>query len=86
MPGTQGYIVGNLPMMIGNLQIVVTPFLTAAKALVLDNRKAAMLIKESDLQTFEGALPGRPYDREIVALMSYVLAIVYPKAVSKITA
>lgn len=86
VPGVPGYVVGNIPMMVGNLQIVVSPFLTAAQALVLDNRKAAMLVKESDLQTFEGHIPGRPYDREIVALMSYVLAVVYPKAISKIVA
>ena len=86
VPGVQGYVVGNLPMMCGNLKIVVTPYLTAAQALVMDNRKAAMLVKESDLETYEGALPGRPYDREIVALLSYVLAIVYPLAVARITA
>lgn len=69
-----------------NMDIVVTPFLTAAQALIVDNKKAAMLVRESELETFEGALPGDPYDREIVALMSYVLAIVYTSAISKITA
>lgn len=68
------------------MDIVVTPFLTSAQALILDSKKAAMLIRESELETFEGALPGDPYDREVVALMSYVLAIVYPQAIAKITA
>lgn len=70
----------------GNMQVIKTPFLTAAQILVLDSRKCAMLVKESDLETFEGAITGRPYDREIVALMSYVLAIIYVKACAKITA
>ena len=68
------------------MDIVVSPFLTAAEALVMDSKKAAMLIRESELETFEGALPGDPYDREIVALLSYVLAIIYPTAIAKIVA
>lgn len=84
-PGDE--VVINRPaLMFGNMKIVKTPFLTSAQTLVLDSRKTAMLVRESDLETFEGALPGRPYDREIVAMMSYVLAIIYPKAVCKITA
>lgn len=83
-PGEE-FIVNRPALMFNNMKIVVTPFLTGAQGLVLDNKKAAMLVKESDLETFEGALPGRPYDREIVALMSYVLAVIYPKAVVKIT-
>lgn len=78
--------VGPGRMEYGNMMVVKTPFLTSAQALVLDSRKAAMLVKESDLETFEGAITGRPYDREVVALMSYVLAIIYPKAVAKVTA
>lgn len=74
-----------MPLMFGNLEVIVTPFLTAAEALVLE-RKRNLLVKESDLETYEGAIPGRLYDREIVALMSYVLAVVYPTSVAKITA
>lgn len=86
-PGEQvNLTVGPGRMEYGNMQVVKTPFLTAAQALVLDSRKAAMLVKESDLETFEGAITGRPYDREVVALMSYVLAIIYAKAVAKVTA
>jgi hypothetical protein len=83
-PGDE-VIINRPALMFGNMKIVVTPFLTGAQALLVDNKKAAMLVKESDLETFEGALPGRPYDREIVALMSYVLAIIYPAAIYKIT-
>jgi len=80
-------IVNMQPLMMGNLKIIVSPLLTAStvKALVLDSKKAAMLVKESDLETFEGQIVGRPYDREVVALMSYVLACLYPLAISKIT-
>ena len=84
-PGDE--VVINRPaLMFGNLKVIATPFLTAAKGLIVDNKKAAMLVKESDLETFEGSIPARPYDREVVGLMSYVLAIVYPKAICKIIA
>lgn len=72
-----------LPLMFGNLEVVVTPFLTAARALVLEKKKN-VLVWEKDLQTFEGHIPGRPYDREVVALMSYVLAMIQPMSVCAI--
>lgn len=82
-----GDITLNPPVMrFNNMDIVVSPFLTSAQALIIDSKKAAMLVRESELETFEGALPGDPYDREVVALMSYVMAIVYPYAVYAITA
>jgi len=74
------------PLMFGNLEIVVTPFLTASQSLVLDSQSAAMLVVESDLEVYEGQLNGRPYDSELVALQSYVLAVIYSKAIAKITA
>ena len=81
-------IVGPVTRMFSNMSLVITPFLTytGALALVLDSKKAAILVKESEIETFEGSLPGRPYDHEIVALQSYVLAIVFSKAINKITA
>jgi hypothetical protein len=84
-PGDE-MVVNKPSLVFGRMKIVETQFLTASLYLVVDNRKAAMLVKESDLQTFEGSLPGRPYDREVVALMSYVLAVLYPKAACKGTA
>ena len=74
-----------MPLMFGNLEIVVTPFLTASLGLVLEKKKN-VLVKESDLETFEGQIPGRIYDREIVALMSYILAMLFPASVRRITA
>lgn len=74
-----------MPLMFGNLEIIVTPFLTSAQSIVLE-RKRNILVKETDLETFEGQIPGRLYDREIVALMSYVMAVLYPASVAKITA
>lgn len=73
------------PLAFDGMTIVKTPFLTAAQALVLHSKKN-MLVKESDLQTFSGQISGRPYDEEIVALMSYVLAVIYPKSVAKVVA
>ena len=84
-PG-EDMIVNRPALLFGRMKYVETQFLTASKYLVLDSRKAGMLVKESDLETFEGQLPGRPFDREIVALMSYVLAILYPQAICKGTA
>ena len=72
------------PLMFGNLEIVVTPFLTAAHAVVLE-KKRNILVKESDLETFEGRIPGS-VDDEVIGLMSYVLAIVFPASVAIITA
>lgn len=72
------------PLMFGNLEIVVTPYLTAVQAIVLE-KKRNILVKESDLETFEGRIPGS-VDDEVIALMSYVLAMIFPKAVSTITA
>jgi hypothetical protein len=74
-----------MPLMFGNLEIIRTPFLTSVQAIVLE-KKRNILVKESDLESYEGQIPGRPYDREVVALMSYVLAMVQPKSVSTITA
>lgn len=74
-----------MPLMFGNMEIVVTPFLTHSQALVLEKKKN-VLVKESDLETFEGQIPGRIYDREIVALMSYVLAIIFPASIRRIVA
>jgi hypothetical protein len=67
-----------------NCEIIETPYLTGAQALVLDSKKAAMWLKESELQFFEGRLPQSP-DTEILALESGVLAVLYTDAVAKIT-
>jgi hypothetical protein len=77
-------IINRASLMFGNLKIVSSPFLTSADGFVIDATKAALLVKESDLETYEQPLPGAPYDKEIVALMSYVLAVVYPKAIATI--
>jgi len=74
-----------MPLMFGNMEVVVTPFLTSAQALVLE-KKRNILVKESNLETFEGRIPGKLYDTEVVALMSYVMAMMYTTSVSKITA
>ena len=74
----------NNPLMFGNLEIVVTPYITAVQAMVLE-KKRNILVKESDLETFEGRIPGS-VDDEIIALMSYVLAIMFPDSISTITA
>lgn len=73
------------PMRVLDCTIWETPLLTGAQALVLDSTKAGMLCKESEYEMFEGRLPTSP-DTEILALISEVLAMVFPKACAKITA
>jgi len=72
------------PLMFGNLEIIITPYLTAVQAIVLE-KKRSVLVKESDLETFEGRIPGS-VDDEVIALMSYVLAIIFPMSIATITA
>lgn len=74
----------HVPLMFGNLEIVETPFLTDAEAIVLQKGKN-LLVKEAELETYEGQIRGRPYDTEVVALMSYVVAIIYPDSMGTIT-
>ena len=71
------------PLMFGNLEIVVTPYLTQAQALVLE-KKRNILVKEADLETYEGRIPGS-VDDEVIGLMSYVLAMMFPGSVARIT-
>lgn len=81
MPGAPVDAARN-PLMFGNLEIIVTPYLTASSAVVLE-KKRNILVKESDLETFEGRIPGS-VDDEVIALMSYVLAMVFPDSVAVI--
>ena len=78
--------INEAPLMFGNMEIVVTPLLTASLGLVLDAKVAAILVKESDLETFEERINGRPYDTEVVGVMSYVLAVIYSDAIATISA
>ena len=73
------------PMRVLECEIWETPMLTAAQGIVLDTKKFGMLCKEAEYEMFEGRLPGSP-DTEILALMSEVLAGVFPKAAAKIIA
>ena len=83
VPGTP-ITVARQPEAVGNLMLVQSPFLTACQALVLQAKKN-ILVKESDVETFEGRIPGS-IDNEIIAMMSYSLAILWPQSVCKITA
>lgn len=74
-----------MPLMVGNLEVIVTPFLTTARAIVLE-RKRNILVRESDLEVWEGEIPGRRWDRELLAMMSYALAMLYPASVAAVAA
>lgn len=85
--GKPGDLVINMQSLIfGNLDIIVTPFLSGAQAMVMDSLQAGTLVKEADLETFQQPVSGRPYDEEVVGLMSYTVIVKYPAAIAKITA
>lgn len=64
------------------LRIHKSPFIpTGCQALIVDKNYALAYVPESDVETFEGQLPGRPFDRELVALLSYGQAVLYPKSI-----
>lgn len=69
------------------MKLVVTPFITQAgiSGFVLDRNYAVAYVPESDVETFEGQIPGRPYDKEVVLVMSVGQATLYPKAIAKLT-
>lgn len=71
----------------GVMKIMSTPFLTGTTlGMAIDRNFAIAYVPESDVETFEGNLPGRPFDREVVLTCSYGLVVMYPKAISKIEA
>lgn len=76
---------GTSPLMLDNLEVIKTPLLTSAEGLLTVKGKNIM-VWESEGETFEGHIPGRPYDKEVVFLASYVLGMVQPKAALAITA
>jgi len=68
------------------LRIHKSPFLpSGTEAIIVDRNYALAYVPESDVETFEGQLPGRPFDRELVALLSYGQAVLYPKSIYTIT-
>jgi len=91
IPGTNVVTVNRPVRYFGNLKIITTPYLTAkvngkqVQALVLDSTTAAMLIKGSEFEVYDGRIPGSA-DTEIVGVLSYVLGVIYNKAISVVTA
>jgi hypothetical protein len=76
--------IGAMPLAFGNLEIISTPYLTSCQALVLE-KKRNILVKESELELYDGRVSGS-IDDEIIAVMSYVLAMIFPDSVATITA
>ena len=84
LPGEKNAVVDRPVEFFGTMKILSTPFLTGTNALVLDRNFGMAYVPESDVETFEGNLPGRPFDREIVLTCSYGLVAMYPKAIVKV--
>lgn len=70
------------------MKLMVSPFITQSgvRGYVLDSNYAVAYVPESDVETFEGQIPGRPYDKEVVLVMSVGQATLYPLAIAKLTA
>ena len=71
----------------GEAKVVTTPYLDSANALGLfvDANNAAVLIKGSEIETYEGRINGR-VDDEVIVVTDYVLGLIFPKGVVKLTA
>ena len=69
-------LVGQIPLQVLGMKVYETPFLTVAKGIVFDSKRCAMLFKESDLEFYEGRLPGS-VDTEVIALQSYVVGVLF---------
>ena len=71
--------------MFHEMEVVETSLFTNALAMVLDSKRAGILVKESDLEFEEGRINGS-LDSEIIAVMSYVLIVAHSYAIANITA
>jgi len=81
VPGEQLAVNRNI-MYFGRLKMVVNPFILGTdRGFVLDRNYAVAYVPESDVETFEGQIPGRPYDREVALIISIGQATLYPKAI-----
>lgn len=77
----------NMPqLMFSSMKILQSDFLSHSLGLIIDSKKAGILLKESNLEVYEGRISGRLYDSEIVSLMSYAIVTLYSLAICKITA
>ena len=67
------------PEYFDNAKVFQTPQIAAGNVLFVDAENLGQLIKESDIEVYEGRLPGSP-DIEVIALMSYGIGLLYPQA------
>jgi hypothetical protein len=75
-----------------NLELVETNLLTGVKvnnkqveAIILDSKRAGMLIKASDVEVWEGVLPRTAGDRSIIVGMLMDVVVIYGAAIGVIT-
>jgi len=66
------------------MKITVTGQMTSGKLLMVDAENCGQLIKETDIEVYEGRLPGS-VDIEVIALMSYGIGILFPQAAAYIS-
>jgi len=74
-----------------DMEVIHTPYLEVkvggkdVQAILVDSAQAAMLVKASDVEVFEGRLP-KSVDREVIMAMLFNVAVIFGKAVAVITA
>lgn len=83
--GVDGMTVARQFQTTHGLKIITSQLLTASgvDAVVLQAKRAAVLVREGTLETYEDRISGG-VDNEIIAVQSYALAVIYPQAISNI--
>lgn len=66
------------------LDILVSPFLTSADAVIEDAEWAGEFVRESDVELYEVRPEDHPWDMKISGFISYVPIVKYPKAIATI--
>jgi hypothetical protein len=85
IPGAQLAVNRNVQYF-GRLKMFTNPFISGNdRGFVLDKNYAVAYVPESDVESFEGQIPGRPYDKEVALLISVGQATLYTKAICMIT-
>lgn len=82
----------NRPLVWNDLTVVRTPLVSVQKnskvvhAVVLDSNHYAAALRETEMETFDGRIPGTPGDQEIIQALDFGMVIMNAEAASVITA
>lgn len=82
----------NMYQIFNGLKVVMTPLISvqydskAVHALVIDSKNYAVFLRETEMETFDGRIPGTAGDKEIILAMDAGSAILNSEAGAVITA